>query len=34
MDTLDERIRSWLRDPQSPPDAPRFIERFQRIELG
>ena len=34
MEGLDERIRTWLRDPQSPPDAPRFIERFQRIDLG
>ncbi len=34
MDTLEERIRSWLLDPESAPDAPRYIERFQRIDLG
>jgi len=31
---LEERIRQWLLDPNSPPDAPRYVERFQRIDLG
>lgn len=34
MDTLEKRIRSWLLDPESAPDSPRYIERFQRIDLG
>ena len=31
---LEDRIRQWLLDPNSPPDAPRYVERFQRIDLG
>lgn len=31
---LEQRIREWLLDPDSPPDAPRYVERFQRIDLG
>lgn len=34
MDSLGERIRAWLLDPESAPDSPRYIERFQRIDLG
>jgi len=30
---LPERIRKRMRDPESPSDSPRFIERFKRIEL-
>jgi LmbE family N-acetylglucosaminyl deacetylase len=33
-DGLNDRIRHWLLDPNSPPDAPRYVERFQRIDLG
>jgi LmbE family N-acetylglucosaminyl deacetylase len=33
-DGLEDRIRQWLLDPNSPPDAPRYVERFQRIDLG
>ena len=32
--SLEGRIRQWLLDPNSPPDAPRYVERFQRIDLG
>jgi LmbE family N-acetylglucosaminyl deacetylase len=31
---LEDRIRQWLLDSNSPPDAPRYVERFQRIDLG
>jgi len=34
MDGMAERIRSRNIDPQSPPDAPRNIERFRVITLG
>ncbi len=34
MDGLDHRMRDWLLDPESPADAPRYVERFQRIELS
>lgn len=30
---LPERIREWMRDPGSPPDSPRYVERFFRVEL-
>jgi LmbE family N-acetylglucosaminyl deacetylase len=33
-ESLDERIRQWLLDANSPPDSPRYVERFQRIDLG
>lgn len=33
MEGLEARIREWLLDPQSPPEAPRYIEDFQRIDL-
>jgi LmbE family N-acetylglucosaminyl deacetylase len=33
LDGLEARIREWLLDPQSPPEAPRYIEDFQRIDL-
>lgn len=33
-DGLADRIRHWLLDSDSPPDAPRYVERFQRIDLG
>jgi LmbE family N-acetylglucosaminyl deacetylase len=33
LDGLDTRMREWLLDPQSPPEAPRYIEVFQRIDL-
>jgi LmbE family N-acetylglucosaminyl deacetylase len=34
VDGLEARIRGWLLDPQSPSDSPRYVERFQRIDLG
>lgn len=34
MDGLEARIRGWLLDPGSPPDAPRYVEHFQRIDLA
>ncbi len=34
MDGLEGRIRSWLLDTDSPPDAPRYVEHFQRIDLA
>lgn len=34
MDGLEGQIRSWLLDADSPPDAPRYVERFQRIDLA
>jgi len=30
---LEERMRSRMLDPESPPDDPRYIERFRRIVL-
>jgi LmbE family N-acetylglucosaminyl deacetylase len=30
---LEERLRQRMLDRESPPDAPRFIERFKRIQL-
>jgi LmbE family N-acetylglucosaminyl deacetylase len=30
---LEERIRGRLLDPASPPDAPRYVERFRMIDL-
>ncbi len=30
---LSERVRENLKDPDSPPDDPRYIERFHRIVL-
>lgn len=34
MDGLEARIRSWHLDADSPPEAPRYVEHFQRIDLG
>ncbi len=31
---LADRIRDWMRDPSSPPDSPRYVERFMRVELS
>jgi LmbE family N-acetylglucosaminyl deacetylase len=31
---LEARIRERLLDPTSPPDAPRYVERFRLIDLG
>jgi LmbE family N-acetylglucosaminyl deacetylase len=31
---LDARMREWLLDPDSPPDSPRYVEQFQRIDLS
>src|SRR4030042_286229 len=31
---LEARIRERLLDPASPPDAPRYVERFRLIDLG
>ncbi len=30
---LEERMRTRMLDPESPPDDPRYIEKFRRIEL-
>ena len=30
---LEERMRVRMLDPESPPDDPRYIEKFRRIEL-
>jgi LmbE family N-acetylglucosaminyl deacetylase len=30
---LEERLRKSMLDPDSPPQEPRYIERFRRIEL-
>ncbi|MCJ7825313.1 MAG: PIG-L family deacetylase [Anaerolineales bacterium] len=30
---LEERMRKRMLDPEGPPDDPRYIERFRRIEL-
>lgn len=33
VEALAERLRERMMDPESPPDKPRYIERFKRIEL-
>jgi LmbE family N-acetylglucosaminyl deacetylase len=33
IEALEERLKDYMRDDESPPDDPRFIERFRRIEL-
>ena len=33
IEALEERLKENMRDDESPPDDPRFIERFHRIEL-
>ena len=33
VESLAERIRTRMQDPESPPDAPRYIERFKRVHL-
>lgn len=33
FEALEARLRSNLTDPNSPPDSPRYIEAFRRIEL-
>lgn len=33
FDALEDRLRQRMLDPESPPDAARYIERFQRITL-
>lgn len=33
IEELAERLRERQLDPESPPDAPRYIERFKRIRL-
>ena len=33
IEALEERLKDYMRDDESPPDIPRFIERFRRIEL-
>jgi LmbE family N-acetylglucosaminyl deacetylase len=30
---LVQRLRDRMLDPESPPDAPRYVERFRRIDL-
>ncbi len=34
LDALGDRLRQWMLDPQSPPDAPRYVERYLRIALS
>lgn len=34
VEGLDQRLRQRMLDAESPPDAPRFVERFKRIELS
>jgi LmbE family N-acetylglucosaminyl deacetylase len=34
MEGLDDRMREWLLDPDSPPDSPRYVEHFHRIDLS
>jgi len=34
MEGLDGRMREWLLDPDSPPDSPRYVEHFHRIDLS
>lgn len=33
IDELGERLRERMRDSKSPPDGPRYIEQFKRIEI-
>jgi LmbE family N-acetylglucosaminyl deacetylase len=33
VEALAERLRERMTDPESPPDNPRYIERFKRIQL-
>lgn len=33
LEGLDKRIRERMLDPHSPPDMPRYIEQFKRIDL-
>lgn len=33
MQGLEERLRERMIDPDSPPESPRYIERFKRIQL-
>ncbi len=33
FESIANRVRARMRDPQSPPDDPRFLERFLRIEM-
>lgn len=33
MESLEENLRERMLDVDSPPDAPRYIERFMRIDL-
>ena len=33
MEDLEKRLKERLLDPESPPDNPRYIERFKRIQL-
>ena len=33
MEAVKDRVRERMRDPQSPADNPRYIERFLRIDL-
>ncbi len=33
MEGVRERLMARMRDPESPPEAPRYVERFARIEL-
>jgi hypothetical protein len=33
-DEMAQRVRDRMLDPASPPDAPRFVERFMRLDLA
>ncbi|MEA1976557.1 MAG: PIG-L deacetylase family protein [Chloroflexota bacterium] len=33
INALEERMRERMLDPESPPDDPRYIEKFRRIEF-
>jgi len=33
INALEERMRKRMLDPESPPDDPRYIEKFRRIEF-
>ncbi len=33
MEDLEKRLKERMVDPESPPDSPRYIERFKRIQL-
>jgi LmbE family N-acetylglucosaminyl deacetylase len=33
ISAVEERLRKSMMDPDSPPEEPRYIERFRRIEL-